>query len=134
MTIRAPLRHLARDFSYTLLPIAVAYNITHYAPVLITELRGISRRLTDPFGGGWNLLGRTDVTTVPPELSMAVVWHVQVALIVAGHVASIYLAHVVAFRTFPARGQVLVSQLPLLALMVAYTAIGLWVLALPLAA
>ena len=65
-------------------------------------------------------------------MKMGVVWHAQVALILVGHVAGVYLAHAMAFRMFPTRQQVLVSQLPLLCLMVALTAIGLWVLALPL--
>ena len=54
-------------------------------------------------------------------------------MILVGHVISVYLAHVVAFQTFPTRGGVIVSQLPLLLLMVTLTAIGLWVLSLPLA-
>ena len=131
--IRVPLRVLARDFAYTLLPIAVVYNMTHYAPVFLAEIRGMPLHLTDPLDRGWNVLGLADVTAVPSELPMAIVWHIQVALIVAGHVASVYLAHVVASRICPTRRQVLIGQLPLLLLMVALTAAGLWVLALPLA-
>ena len=64
---------------------------------------------------------------------MGVIWHTQVLLMLGGHVVAVYLAHVVALRVFPSHRQGVVSQLPMLALMVAYTCLGLWVLSLPLA-
>jgi hypothetical protein len=42
------------------------------------------------------------------------------------------LAHVMALRVFPSQRQVIISQIPMLVLMVAYTCLGLWVLSLPL--
>jgi hypothetical protein len=63
---------------------------------------------------------------------MAVVWHTQVAVLLAGHIVSVHLAHCVSMRTFSGRRQIMVSQLPLLALMVTYTIVGLWILSLPL--
>jgi hypothetical protein len=63
---------------------------------------------------------------------MAIVWHIQVAVLLLGHVAGVYLAHLVALETFPTQRQVVASQLPMLALMVGYTCLGLWVLSLPL--
>jgi hypothetical protein len=50
----------------------------------------------------------------------------------AGHVAAVYMAHVMALRVFPSQRQVIISQIPMLVLMVAYTCLGLWVLSLPL--
>ena len=64
---------------------------------------------------------------------MGVVWHTQVLLIVVGHFAGACLAHMVAMRIFPTRKQVVLSQLPLLVLMVGLTVVGLWILSLPLA-
>jgi Na+-driven multidrug efflux pump len=63
---------------------------------------------------------------------MGAVWHTQVALILVGHVVSVYLAHIIGANTYHTRRQVIVSQLSLLFLMVALTIIGLWVLSLPL--
>ena len=63
---------------------------------------------------------------------MSWVWHTQVALILFGHIASVYLAHVVALRVFPTRRDAMRSQLPMLCLMVFFTVAGLWILALPL--
>jgi hypothetical protein len=51
----------------------------------------------------------------------------------AGHVAGVYLAHVMALRIFPSQRLGIVSQIPMLMLMVVYTCVGLWVLSLPLA-
>jgi hypothetical protein len=64
---------------------------------------------------------------------MGIVWHTQVAVLLGGHIASIYLAHVIAMRTFSNRRSV-ISQFPMLILMVAYTIVGLWILSLPLGA
>jgi hypothetical protein len=64
---------------------------------------------------------------------MGRVWHAEVVLILAGHIVSVCLAHLIALRLFPARRQTLLGQLPMLALMVTYTLVGLWVLSLPLA-
>ena len=56
----------------------------------------------------------------------------QVALILFGHIVSVYLAHVVALRVFATRREAMLSQLPMLCLMVFFTVVGLWILALPL--
>ena len=63
---------------------------------------------------------------------MGVIWHTEVALILLGHMISVCLAHAIALRVFPSRRQSVISQVPMLCLMMAYTVIGLWVLSLPL--
>ena len=60
-------------------------------------------------------------------------WHTQVILVLAGHVVAVYLAHMMALRAFPSRRRGVLSQIPMLVLMVGYTCLGLWVLSLPLA-
>jgi len=61
------------------------------------------------------------------------VWHAQVALILVGHVVSVYLAHAQALQLFPGEKQAVWSQLPMLTLMVLFTTVGLWILSLPIA-
>ena len=61
-------------------------------------------------------------------------WHSQVALILAGHVASVYLAHARALELFPRTRQAVWRQFPMLILMVVFTTAGLWILSLPIAA
>jgi hypothetical protein len=60
------------------------------------------------------------------------IWHIQVAVILIGHLAGVWLAHQTAVRTFTTRRQVNFSQLPLLFLMILYTVAGLWIISLPL--
>ena len=129
-----PLRELALDFGYTLLPIALVYNITHYATLILTQGMKIVSLASDPFGWGWNLFGTASLLRAPILPGMGLVWHTQVGLILFGHIVSVYIAHLVALRVFPTRRQALMSQLPLLALMVAFTVAGLWILAQPLTA
>lgn len=128
-----PLRTLALDFCYSLLPIALAYNFTHYFTFLIVQGKKLPWLVSDPFGFGWAVLG-IQQTSEPPLLQMGVVWHTQVAVLLVGHLVSIYLAHAMAMRTFPNQRPVIISQLPLLFLMVVYTMLGLWILSLPLGA
>ena len=88
--------------------------------------------LADPFGLGWHLLptgGFQPSTLLAPA---ALVWYVQVVLIVGGHVIAMYLAHLRAGERFQAAQSVLLSQYPILVLMVLYTMTSLWILAQPI--
>ena len=129
---RMPTRTLALRFAFSLIPIALAYMLAHSWTLLLTVLPVIPFLLTDPFGAGWNLLGLQRLSAEPDPLDMGQAWHIEVALILLGHIASVYLAHAIAQRTFPTRRDVWLSELPLLCLMVGYTFIGLTVLSLPL--
>jgi hypothetical protein len=125
------LRTLALHFITSLIPIAFVYNVSHYYTLLVSEAVRLPWLLSSPFGFGWNLLGLGEPDK-PTYIDMALVWHTQVGLILIGHVVSVYLAHIIALRVFPSRRQAVLSQIPLLILMVAYTAIGLYLLSLPL--
>ncbi|TXH02650.1 MAG: hypothetical protein E6R07_14770 [Nevskiaceae bacterium] len=125
-------RELALRFAYTLLPIALVYNVTHYFTLILTQGVKIVSLLSDPFGWGWNLLGTAGLFRAPIFPDMGTVWHTQVALILVGHVVSVYLAHVEALRSFGTRRAATLSQLPMLALMMLFTAFGLWILAQPI--
>jgi hypothetical protein len=129
-----PLRDLALDFGYTLLPIALVYNVTHYSTLILTQGLKIVSLASDPFGWGWNLFGTAGLLRAPILPKMGTVWHTQVALILLGHVVSVYCAHLVALRVFHTRPDALKSQWPMLALMIAFTVAGLWILAQPLTA
>ena len=119
------------SFGYCLIPIAFVYNVTHYYTLLQIQGPEMLRLLSDPLGKDWNLFGTagTPMNIVP---NLAVVWHAQVFLIIAGHVVSVYLAHLQALKLFSDRRTAILSQLPMLLLMVGFTAFGLWILSLPL--
>jgi len=126
------LRDLALDFGYSLLPIALVYNMTHYATLLLSDGLKIISLFSDPFGWGWDLFGTAWKFRAPILPDMSWVWHAQVGLILAGHVLSVYVAHRIALNVFASRRRAIISQLPMLVLMVAFTVAGLWILAQPL--
>ncbi len=126
------LRTLCMSFAPTLLPIALVYHIAHYYTLLQTQGVKVIALLSDPFGRGDNWLGTANWFKAPAVPDLDTVWHTQVALIVLGHIVSVYLAHRVALECFEGRRQALVSQLPMLALMVAFTTAGLWILSKPI--
>lgn len=129
---RRSLRELALDFALPLLPIALVYHFTHYFTLVLSHGLKILSVVSDPFGWRWDLLGTADRFRAPILPDMGLVWHSQVGLIVAGHVAGVWLSHRIALRLFASPGRALASQLPMLALMVAFTVFGLWILAQPL--
>ncbi|MGH8460497.1 MAG: hypothetical protein ACRESS_02710 [Stenotrophobium sp.] len=124
-------RQLALRFAYTLLPIALVYNITHYYTLVLSQGVKIVSLVSDPFGYGWNLFGTAWWLRAPIIPNAGTVWDTQLLLIVFGHIVSVYLAHVEALRVFPTRRQATLSQLPMLLLMVLFTTVGLWILSEP---
>lgn len=131
---RVALRELALQFGFSLIPIALAYHITHYYTLIATQGMRVLNLASDPFGYSWNIFGTAREQSTPSSLDMGTVWHTQVALIVLGHIVSVYLAHSEALKLFPNRRQALLSQIPMLFLMMAYTTLGLWILSLPITA
>jgi hypothetical protein len=123
---------VARGFALTLVPIAIGYHVAHYLVFLLVQGQYIIPLLSDPFGYGWNLFGtagyRVDIGLVGARFA----WYAAVAAIVAGHVAAVYLAHVRAIAIFGAPATALLTQVPLTALMVVYTFIGLSITAQPI--
>jgi hypothetical protein len=127
-----PLRELLLDFAYTLLPIVLAYHAAHYFTLLLDQGPKILSLASDPFGWGWNLFGTAQRFRAAYLPDLTWVWHVQVSLILGGHVSSVLLAHRVALRVCASRREAVVSQLPMLLLMVGFTVFGLWILSQPL--
>jgi hypothetical protein len=122
---------VACAFVLTLVPIAVAYHLSHYFSLLLTAGQFLIPLASDPFGYGWDLFGTAGYKVDFGVVSPYVFWYGAVTLIVAGHVIAVCLAHAVAQRVFGARGAVL-SQVPMIVLMVAYTTLSLWILAQPI--
>lgn len=123
---------LLQAFALSLVPIAVVYHATHYYTLLLTQGVKIRALISDPFGWGWDLFGTLYTMRMPIIPDMGNVWNSQVFLILLGHVASVAVAHLVALRVFPQSRSATLSQLPMLLLMVVFTAFGLWILAQPL--
>lgn len=123
---------LVRRFALTLVPIGLVYHITHYYSLLLAQAPQLWRIASDPFGFRWNLFGTANSNVQPVMISAGILWASQVGIILFGHVASSYLAHIVALRTYDNRRSAIASQIPMLLLMVLLTTFGLWILSLPL--
>jgi hypothetical protein len=126
-----PAGQVARRFVLTLLPIAIAYHLAHYLTYLLLAGQYIIPAVSDPFGFGWNLFG---TASFKPDIGLVgarFAWYTAVIAIVAGHVIAVYLAHRTALALFGDRKRMRASQLPMLALMVAYTMLSLWIIAQP---
>lgn len=123
---------VAGYFVLSLVPIAIAYHLSHYLSYLLIAGQNIIPLASDPFGAGWDLFGtkgyRVDIGIVNAKL----VWYVAISAIVIGHVLAVYIAHVMALRVFPDRARAMWSQAPMLVLMVGYTMISLWILSQPI--
>ena len=132
--VRLPPARLLALFALPLVPIACGYHFAHYLPVFLVDVQYAIRAASDPIGRGWDLLGMRDLPVVTSFLSdperVYAIWHSQVAIIVAAHVAGVIVAHALALRLAD-RTPAAVSQLPMLVLMIGYTTLGLWLLSTP---
>ena len=63
-------------------------------------------------------------------IPVGAIWYLSVAAIVGGHIAGIVLAHRLALRDAPQRATV--AGLPMVALMIGYTVLSLWIIAQPI--
>ena len=124
---------LARAFVFSLLPIALAYHYAHFIGFLLINGQRFIVLASDPFGWGWDLFGTADAIINIGILSPVFIWYFSISAIVIGHIAGVYLAHVQAVRLYPNRRAALLSQAPMLALMVCYTGASLWIISRPIA-
>ena len=119
----------ATDFVQTLMPIAIAYHLAHYLSVFVMLPDLLWPRILDPLG---TLPHPAVVEPAAAGFDVNVLWGLIVGAIIAGHVLSVYLAHVLALDRCSDRRLAVRAELPLLTLMVCYTMISLWILAQPM--
>ena len=62
---------------------------------------------------------------------MPVFWGVQVLLVIAGHVVAVVAAHEVAIRRYGSLAGARRGHAPLVAVMVGYTVLSLWIISRP---
>lgn len=111
-----------RTVAPTVIPIAAAYEVAHAFPFVLGSLGQLPAALGSPAVDfiGW--------------LSLPAFWGSQVGLIVLGHVVAVIAAHKVVFRRVESQRRALVAHLPLVALMVGYTVLSLWIVSRPVVA
>ena len=120
---RPSLARTSGAYAATLLPIAAGYLIAHYLTLVIQGAVWLPSLIADP------------LMSLAPTLDWiptVLVWYLSVAAIVGGHVAAIALAHQHALRDAPRHP--VIAGLPMVALMIGYTVLSLWIIAQPLVA
>jgi hypothetical protein len=124
----------ARVYVLSLVPIAIAYHLAHYLSYLMIAGQLAIPILSDPFGLGWDLFGtaayRIDIGVIDAQD----VWRLSVCAIVIGHIAAICIAHATSLRREKSARAAVISQLPMLVLMITYTMVSLWILSQPIIA
>ena len=118
---------LARRYGHTLIPIAFAYLFAHYFSLLLIQGQLTAALVSDPLGRGDDLLGTADLGVDYGLLSPSLVWYVQVAALLVGHVAALTLSHRVSLAS-TRRAAAVKAEYWMLVMAVAYTSLGLWLL------
>ena len=93
------LSHVSNLFGHTMLPIAFAYHVTHYLTLLLFESQTFFYRFNDPIGIGMNILN-VEEPTINYFIEPLVIWGIQVAVTLLGHMLSVVLAHDLAVKLF----------------------------------
>jgi hypothetical protein len=119
---------LSRRFVHSLIPIALAYVVAHYFSLLVYQGQAMAFLISDPLGDGSDLLGTATATINYNVIGANGVWYVQVFALVLGHAAGLTLAHDRALVVYDRVRDATRSQYWMLAVMVAYTSLGLWLL------
>ncbi len=112
-----------------LLPIALGYLVAHYLTYLLIDGQRIVIALSDPLQKGWNLFGTAFYTPTGAWLPPGLIWTLQLAAVVGGHMLGAWGGHVVAAESAaPGLGTraLRVLQLPLAVVMVGLTTLTLW--------
>jgi hypothetical protein len=114
---------LARRFAPALVPIAAGYHLAHnlgsvlvLAPTLVSVA---GAPLSPPLN--------------PPRLASLPGWvgGLEFGAVLLGHLLAVWVAHAVAYDTFPSRLQAVRSQYGVTAVMIGYTMLSLWIVAEP---
>ena len=123
-------RKLRDGFAHTLIPIAFAYLVAHYFSLFVfQEQAQFTYLLSDPLGTGTTDLFGTASSGIDFRLLSAnAIWYVQVGALVVGHVVGLTLAHDRATAYWGDYRQAARSQYWMLAVMVAFTCFGLYLL------
>ncbi|MEO7726397.1 MAG: hypothetical protein ABIS45_04040 [Burkholderiales bacterium] len=119
-------------FAFTLVPLAVAYNLAHNCSSLLMQGQQLVALASDPLGVKWDLFGTANFRPNIGLVDAKVTWYVAIGAIVAGHVAAVWLAHLAALREFGTRRRAAMATVPLTLLMVVYTVISLSIIAEPM--
>jgi hypothetical protein len=112
-----------------LLPIALGYLVALYLTYLLIDGQRILIAISDPFQRGWDLFGTAFHEPTGTFLPPGLVWTVQLAAVVGGHMLGAWGGHVVAVGEAPrglTAGGLRLRQVPLSVVMVGLTTLTWW--------
>jgi hypothetical protein len=115
--------YLARRFAPSLLPIAAGYHLAHNLGYLLTLLPALGTVALSPL----------DPVQNPPILAglPGFFGGLELAFVLVGHLAAIWVAHATAYELFPRRLDAVRSQYGVTLVMVLYTMTSLWIVSEP---
>jgi hypothetical protein len=123
------LSQLGRAFGHAFVTIALAYLVAHYfSLVVFQEQAQFTYLLSDPLGDGSDYFGTASSGIDYGLIGATAVWYVQVGVLVVGHVLALALAHDRALTLYGEPRLAARSQYWMLALMVGFTSLGLFLL------
>ncbi len=112
---------ISRKFAPSLLPIAVGYHLAHYVDYFLRLSPTLLGVLSNPINPP------TPIVIVLPAWWSSV----NMAFILIGHLLAVWVAHATAYEVFPSRFQAIRSQYPLVAVMILYTMMSMWIVSQP---
>ena len=122
-------RELGRLFAHSFIPIALAYLAAHYLTLFVfLEQAQFSYLLSDPLGDGSDLFGTAGGGIDYGLIGSETIWYLQVAALIVGHVTALTLGHDRALTVYDDPQRASRSQYWMLALMVGFTSLGLFLL------
>ena len=122
-----PAARLFASYAYSLLPVALFYHLAHNLMHILMEGGQVVPLLSDPMGDGANYLG-TAKLHVGHLVAESTMWYAQVGLILVGHIFGIVVAHRIGRRLHATRRAAALGSLPMLALMIAISVGGLYLM------
>ncbi|SFU98312.1 hypothetical protein [Halomonas korlensis] len=123
---------LGRGFVGTLLPIAVAYHLSHYISYLLIAGQLFFPTVSDPFGLGWDLFGTRNWSIDISVIGAEQIWWIAFTALIGGHALSVLIAHQRALQFFRDARRAALSQVPMTMAMVGLTVLSLWILSQPI--
>jgi hypothetical protein len=127
---------LADKFVHTLVPIAFAYVAAHYLTLLLYQGQAVVRisdkplgyLASNPLGENADVFGTADAAINYGVIGATATWYWQVGFVIVGHVAALTLAHDRALAMYADAKRAVRSQYWMLAVMVGFTSLALWLL------
>jgi hypothetical protein len=116
----------------SLVPIAFGYLVAHNFDYLTINGQLLIHLASDPLGIGTNFFGTVEYEPRINLVPTAFIWYMEIALIIAVHIAAVFLAHGYLGRAARTIARARDAEWPWILAMVAYTMSSLWLLAQPI--